>query len=606
MGIAAHYAAGQMLEQRTVEHLTAVATLRRNAAGKSLLPQKEAGTPALLMASGEAGNFLFETASIGRGAEILFVERLSDHTLVFLHRTNSASFTGSMTVAEASQRFPAARDVLQALQGGEGTRRDGHSIIVSRIVPGRNIAFAIQVPLLDARYGIDALTAFLAGITALLLGIASVFSVIFARKMTREMHVLIEKVLNLSPGHWGFSRTIRTGDEAELLDAVVADLTKRLRDTFWGLEGEIDARTEDLRAASAKDRTILDTIEHGILLFDDKGNVTGLNPAAVHLIGNRKDAILGASADAALSLHARRKELSHKQHPVLRSIATKQRYVSRPDARLSIVRRDGTLLPILLVVSPIVERGRCHGGIAVFQDITEERQIDYMKSEFISLASHQLRTPLSALLWYIELLDGSKGIRMSAEQRSYIREMENAAKRMSNLVDALLQVSRLEGGGIRPAQSTIDLQEFLGEIADEARTIAKDTGVSVSLHVSVRPVHVRTDPTLLAIVLQNLLSNAVKYTRNGGHVVITLKKKTHGVEISISDNGIGIPQKEQQHLFQKLFRAKNVRTVDATGSGLGLYITKMVMGSLKGSVRLKSVENKGTEVTIRLPLKKGK
>jgi PAS domain S-box-containing protein len=422
--------------------------------------------------------------------------------------------------------------------------------------------------------------------------------------MTHEMHMLIEKVLHLSPGHWAFPRTIRTGDEAELLDAVVADLTKRLRDTFWGLEGEIDARTEDLREASAKDRTILDTIEHGILLFDANGKVTGLNPAAAHLIGNKKSLILGQPADAALPLHSRHKELTKKQHPVLHSITTRQRFVSRPDARLSVLRRDGTLLPVLLVVSPIVERSRCHGGIAVFQDITEERQIDYMKSEFISLASHQLRTPLSALLWYIELLDSAKGAHMNAEQRSYIREMETAAKRMSNLVDALLQVSRLEGGGIRPVHSPFDLSAFLGEVADEARVIAKDAGVSVSLHVPVRAVKVRTDPTLLAIVLQNLMSNAVKYTHSGGHVAIILHKRNDYAEITVSDDGIGIPQKEQQHLFQKLFRAKNVHKVDATGSGLGLYISKMVMGTLKGGIHLKSRENKGTEVTIRLPIKK--
>ncbi len=606
MGFAAYYAAGQMLERRTMEQLTGVMTLRRDVASRILRDQEKEDSLVMLIDSGAFGDVLFETASIGRGAEILFAERHEDQTLTFFQRTDSASFIGSMTVTEASQRFPAARDVLQALQGGEGTRIDSQAIIISRVIAGQNMAFAIRMPLSSARAGIDALTVFLAGITALLLGTASVFSVIFARKMTREMHMLIEKVLHLAPGHWGFPRTIRTGDEAELLDAVVADLTKRLRDTFWGLEGEIDARTEDLREASAKDRTILDTIEHGILLFDSEGKVTGLNPAAVHLIGNRKNIILGSSADDALPLHARRKELTDKQHPVLRCIATHQRFVSRPDARLSIMRKDGTILPILLVVSPIVERGRCHGGIAVFQDITEERQIDYMKSEFISLASHQLRTPLSALLWYIELLDSSKGTRMNAEQRSYIREMETAAKRMSNLVDALLQVSRLEGGGIRPAQSIVDLSSFLGEFSDEARTTAKDGGVSVTLHVPVRPVHVRTDPTLLAIVLQNLLSNAVKYTHSGGHVAITLRKKIHDVEISVSDDGIGIPQKEQQHLFQKLFRAKNVHKVDATGSGLGLYITKMVMGTLKGSVRLKSVEGKGTEVTIRLPLKKGK
>ncbi len=604
MGLAAYHAAGRMLERRGLEQLSGIAMVRRDAI-QDALKDYDGNRALQVLVDTEGGSVFWETASISPGADMLFIER--DHQeITLLHSGPTPLVVGPLSVAEASKRFTATSDALQALQGGESTRIQGSMITVSRAIPGRAIAFVIRMPLSAARSGIDALTVFLAGVTAFLLGTASVCSVFFARKMTKELHVLIEKVLHLAPGHWGFPRTIRTGDEAELLDAVVADLTKRLRDTFWGLEGEIDARTEDLREASAKDRTILDTIEHGILLFDAHGKVTGLNPAAAHLIGAKKEHILGTSADKALPLHARRKELAAAHHPVLRSIATKQRFMSRPDAHLSIVRRDETLLPILLVVSPIVEQRRCHGGIAVFQDITEERQVDYMKSEFISLASHQLRTPLSALLWYIELLDSAEGTRMTAEQRSYIREMTTAAKRMSSLVDALLQVSRLEGGGIRPVHSPMDLGAFLGEIADEERTLAKEFKVSVALHVPVRPVKVRTDPTLLAIVLQNLLSNAVKYSRKGGHVSITLRKRNRDVEIAVSDDGIGIPQKEQQHLFQKLFRAKNVHTVDATGSGLGLYISKMVMGTLGGSIRLQSKENKGTEVTIRLPIKQRK
>jgi two-component system sensor histidine kinase VicK len=443
----------------------------------------------------------------------------------------------------------------------------------------------------------------LAVVNLFLLGAATVLSIVIAKRFTRGLSELSAKVVKLGPGHWEFRRTVASGDEVELLDAVVADLTHRLRDTFWGLQGEIDARTEEVRMTAVQDRTILSTIGHGVLLFGADGRVTAVNPAGVHLIGLRKDAIVGASAAHIFHLHARRKDLSGTQHPVSKAMTTRQRYVTRPETRLSIVRPDGTMLPVFLAVSPITEHGRCTGGIVVFQDITEERQVDYMKSEFISLASHQLRTPLSSLRWYVELLRDAKGARLSAEQRSYIHEMDLASRRMSDLVDALLQVSRLEGGGISPMQSVVNLAQFVREVVEDANILGKDHGVSVAATVPPRPFHIHTDPTLLSIVLQNLLSNAVKYSRKGGVVQVTLWHKKGMTEITVKDNGIGIPRKEQQHLFQKLFRANNVGKVDATGSGLGLYISKMVMDALGGTIRLKSAEDKGTEVTIRLPLK---
>ncbi|TSC57171.1 MAG: multi-sensor signal transduction histidine kinase, partial [Candidatus Peregrinibacteria bacterium Greene0416_62] len=258
---------------------------------------------------------------------------------------------------------------------------------------------------------------------------------------------------------------------------------------------------------------------------------------------------------------------------------------------------------IQLVVSPILERGKCTGGLAVFQDVTEERQLDYMKSEFISLASHQLRTPLSAILWYIELLEEKKGTQLNTEQRSYIHEMHTSAQRMSGLIDALLQVSRLEGGGIRPTQKTVDLEQFLRDIAEESKALAKDSSIALALRTSGRSVKVKTDAMLLAVVMQNILSNAVKYSKDGGQITISLQTVRGFAEIIVEDNGIGIPKSEQQHLFQKLFRANNVHKVDATGSGLGLYISKMVMETLGGSVSLKSKEGKGTTVTVRLPVK---
>ena len=443
----------------------------------------------------------------------------------------------------------------------------------------------------------------LAVVNLFLLGAATVLSIVIAKRFTQGLSDLSTKVMELAPGHWDFSRTVKSGDEVELLDTVVADLTMRLRDTFGSMEEEISVRTAELRKQSAQDRAILDTIEHGVLLFDAAENITEANPAAERLLLSKSGSLKGKNVVAMLPLRARQRMLTREHHPAVRCLKRRQRFHQRPESHPCIVREDGTLLPILLVVSPLIEKTRCHGGIAVFHDVTEERQLDYMKSEFISLASHQLRTPLSSILWYIELLTDVKGVKMTGEQRSYIKEMHTSAERMSGLIDDLLQVSRLEGEGIRPTKKPVDLQPFLTSIAEDAREQTKAKGISVLFHASGKPMKVHTDATLLSIVMQNVVSNAVKYSKSGGSIEISLKKSSKGAKIAVSVTGIGIPKREQQHLFQKLFRAKNVYKVDATGSGLGLYISKMVMETLGGGIELKSVENKGTVVTVRLPVK---
>lgn len=443
----------------------------------------------------------------------------------------------------------------------------------------------------------------LAVVNLFLLGAATVLSIVIAKRFTQGLSDLSTKVMKLAPGHWDFSRTVKSGDEVELLDTVVADLTMRLRDTFGAMEEEISVRTAELRKQSAQDRAILDTIEHGVLLFDAAGHITEANPAAERLLLKKVGVLKNKDIVASLTLRSHQKILTGDHHPVARCLKHWQRFHQRPESHPCIVRDDGTLLPVLLVVSPLMEKSRCIGGIVVFQDVTEERQLDYMKSEFISLASHQLRTPLSAVLWYIELLGDAKGAKMTSEQRSYIREMHTSAERMSGLIDDLLQVSRLEGEGIRPTKKQVDLQTFLSEIVQDIQDQAKAKGISVALYSSGRPLKAHTDATLLSIVMQNILSNAVKYSRGGGSVTIALKKTGRFAEVIVSDTGIGIPKREQQHLFQKLFRAANVHKVDATGSGLGLYISKMVMETLGGSIGLKSIENKGTVVTVRVPVK---
>src|SRR3989338_4870106 len=168
----------------------------------------------------------------------------------------------------------------------------------------------------------------LAVVNLFLLGAATVLSILIAKRFTQGLTDLSTKVMKLTPGHWDFSRTVKSGDEVELLDSVVADLTIRLRDTFGAMEEEIDARATELRKQSAQDRAILDTIEHGVLLFDSSGNITEANPAAERLLLSKSGSVKGKSAITALPLRSHQRMLTIDHHPVERCLKHRQRFRS--------------------------------------------------------------------------------------------------------------------------------------------------------------------------------------------------------------------------------------------------------------------------------------
>jgi signal transduction histidine kinase len=259
----------------------------------------------------------------------------------------------------------------------------------------------------------------------------------------------------------------------------------------------------------------------------------------------------------------------------------------------------------MYTASPLIAGESMFGAIIVFQDVSEERRLDYLKSEFISLASHQLRTPLSALRWYIELLSESR-THLSHDNQEYLKQMEASVERMVTLLSALLRAAHVEGDQLEPDMHPTDVVELVKELEKDSETILHDAGLTCTHTLPDHPVVFETDPTLLRIVLQNLISNAVKYSaaHSGKKITIALTETKKELVFTVHDEGMGIPQAEQARVFQKFFRAKNVRKQDTDGNGLGLYITRTIVERLHGTISFISAENKGTTFTITFPLKK--
>jgi signal transduction histidine kinase len=470
--------------------------------------------------------------------------------------------------------------------------------------------FVVEHPLAAAEIfsGISNLGLFLAALSIFLIGFSGVATFLFAKRLAAPILALADRMSRLTVGKWNFQRSVHTGDEVEVLDHVVSDLTMRLRKTYDTLEDQVKERTQALAEQFALDRAILEGIPYGVLAVDGNGIVTGANPAASHLLGLPVAQIVGKKGTDLLPLRMKvdGKEVTAfpgNEHPIMQCLTKKTPFHSASTAHLSIIRQDETVLPTMLSVTPLVRDAELLGAIAVFPDMTEERQTDYMKSEFISLASHQLRTPLNSMLWYLEMLRTEQESPLTEAQTSYVTELDNSAKRLEKILETLIRVARLDEGSIITEMQDTDLPKALGKIVEDLKTSAKDSKIATALHVPDATVMVMTDPVLLGVVLQNLYTNAVKYSPAGSTITLAMEDKGDHVVVSLADQGMGIPKKDYPRIFQKFFRADNVRMVQANGTGLGLYITKTIVERLGGHITFESQEKKGTTFFIQLPKK---
>jgi PAS domain S-box-containing protein len=274
------------------------------------------------------------------------------------------------------------------------------------------------------------------------------------------------------------------------------------------------------------------------------------------------------------------------------------------DRHTLLKRKDGTTIPVADSAAPVKTKvGLVVGCVIVFRDVTLERNVDKAKTEFVSLASHQLKTPLSAIKWYVEMMLGGDAGKFTKEQKEFMKEIEYENLRMIELVNALLNVSRIELGTFAVDPKPTDVIEISNSIIKELTQQIKKKELNVKTEYAKDIPMINLDPKLIRIVFQNLISNAVKYTPEKGNILINISKDETNLKIKVQDTGYGIPKAQQDKIFSKLFRADNIRKFESDGTGLGLYIVKSIIDSSEGKVWFESEENKGTTFYIELPLK---
>ena len=246
---------------------------------------------------------------------------------------------------------------------------------------------------------------------------------------------------------------------------------------------------------------------------------------------------------------------------------------------------------------------RTVGLTITLHDVTQEREIAQMKSDFVSFATHQLRTPLSGIKWMLEL--GVQEREVGEQAKSYMQDALGAAQRLIQLVNDLLDVSRLESGRMKTAVQAVDLVGLTRTVLGDLKPQIDEKDHRLTVEVSEDVLDVFADPQLLRQVVLNLSSNAVKYSRPGGRITVRLTHDQEFVRWQIQDNGIGIPKESQRHLFGKFYRADNVVSLETDGTGLGLYLVRLIAEQMGGRVWCESEEGQGASFFFTAPRGQG-
>jgi len=472
-------------------------------------------------------------------------------------------------------------------------------------------------------------------------------SLMISKMIIKPISVLITGAKKIKEGNFDFKIDIKTKDEAgELADAfnqmavsikqnrielqqyskgledMVTEKTKELQNKINDLnetrEAVLnvaeDAEEEKQKNIREKDKidAILHSIGDGVFVVDSNLKVILVNEVAAKMTGYTMEEILGTRYTDKLKFIF---EDTGKINDQFINKAIETKVTQDMSNHTVLIDKTGNKIQVADSTAPLLDKdGEVIGCVVVFRDVTHERAIDKAKTEFVSLASHQLRTPLSTIGWYSEMLLSGDAGKLKEEQKKYLEEIYKGNQRMVDLVNALLNVSRLELGTFLVEPELIDIIKLMKNVIDEQKPQIKAKKMKLTESHDDKLPMFNADPKLLHIVFQNLLSNSVKYTPDKGKVDINMhimkrgesvnnrKLKEDSMVITISDTGYGIPKMQQDKIFTKLFRADNVGEKDTEGTGLGLYIVKAIIDQSGGAIWFESEENKGTIFYVVLPL----
>ena len=411
---------------------------------------------------------------------------------------------------------------------------------------------------------------------------------VFIQVKDKYDYVPVSAFLDIMPEEIKSRERLSILSRKELEDQVF-ERTKELEEEKSKVERKVEERTRELQAEKNKLETVTENMLEGVILID-----SFLRPIFVNKDGRRIMGISDSMIDKAVEIFDRYFTINSSKYlsgelSVSRSISL-EKEIDNLIYEISFRR-----------VSPVRDgENECY--LIWIKNITQFKLLERDKSEFVSVAAHQLRTPLSGIKWTLAMfIKGDLGL-LTPDQKAFIMKTYESNERMIILVNDLLNVEHISSQGAEYSLQPTDGFDLIENILVDLSSDIKNKNITIKLDRGSVPA-VPMDAEKMRLVFQNLLENAVKYTMKGGSIIVSAKKEDHFVTVCVADTGIGIPVSQQPNIFKRFYRASNATRIHTDGSGLGLFLVRTIVEHHGGKVWFESVEGQGTSFFVSLPLR---
>ncbi len=412
--------------------------------------------------------------------------------------------------------------------------------------------------------------------TVIALAVTAVLGILLAQTITRPISDMRRQALEMAKGNYSRKVKVYGYDEIGQLSLAFNNLAKKLQQARASTESERRKLT-----------SVLSHMTDGVIATDRKGRIILLNDPAEEMLNVSRETALDQSILEILGIQEdyTLEHLFEEPDSVLLDFSTRDEpYILR--ASFSVIQK---------------ETGKVNGLIAVLYDVTEQERIDRERREFVANVSHELRTPLTTMRSYLEAL--SEGVWKDPDiAPRFLTVTQEETERMIRLVNDLLQLSKMDSTEYRLMKDWVDFTEFFNHIIDRFE-MSKEQNVTFKRAFSKKERFVKIDEDKITQVLYNIISNALKYSPEGGTITYRIRERgDEMLEISISDQGMGIPKENVNKIFDRFYRVDKARSRQMGGTGLGLAIAKEMIQAHGGSIWAKSEEGKGTTIYFTLPM----
>jgi len=426
-----------------------------------------------------------------------------------------------------------------------------------------------------------------------------VFRISFAKTIEEQITEIILFIVVVVLGIFLIRSVSKEVSQKEELEKI----TKKLKNLNETLEEKVEERTQEIIHAKTHTDTIIKNLTLGLIEYDEKFNVLRINIAAEEILGIKKEDVQGKQI-----LQDKKERRFSSIVAVLHENVTKNIKEFAENTQVHEISIDYPKKKDLeIITTPAIyskETGK-KTFIKLVQDVTHEKQLKKAKGDFLTIAAHQLKTPLSGVKWMLGLAQSGDLDKLNSEKKkAFIDQAYGANEHMIKIVNNFLGIARMEEGYYEYDFKKQDLTKLVIEMVNITRFTTKDKDLSIKTKFPETPLpEITFDEQKIEMVLQNILENAAIYTPAGGNITVTLSQKKKMITVEVSDTGIGIPKEEMDKVFTKFFRSTKALHTETDHSGLGLFISKEIIIEHGGTIDVESTEDKGTTVTISLPIK---